>query len=550
MSLPIEKSSADVLPREVLRRRTFAIISHPDAGKTTLTEKLLLYAGAVHLAGAVQARSHQRRATSDWMELEQARGISITSTMLQFDYDGTRVNLLDTPGHQDFSEDTYRTLMAVDSAVMVLDGAKGIEPQTKKLFAVCRRRGIPILTFINKMDQPGRQPFELLDEIERTLGMTAVPFNWPIGEGASFQGLYDLRERQVLFFERTAHNQRRAPMQIDTFPHPRLAEKLGEAYGPLQEEIGLLTGAGTAFDHTRFLAGDLTPVFFGSALTSFGVGPFLDAFIHLAPPPGPRPSTQGLVLPTDEAFSGFVFKIQANMDPQHRDRMAFLRICSGRFEKDMMVYHPRLGRKIRMTRPHRLFGRDRETIEEAFPGDVVGLVNPGLFAIGDTLCASGSLAFDPIPHFPPECFAVLRTQDISKYKQFQKGLQQLEEEGVMQIFFSPDHVRREPILAAVGELQFDVVVSRLQSEYGVKTSVERLPHTLAQWISGDARRIADAYWPADTLRLVDRNGHQVMLFPSEHLLAYCIKSNPSVEFRPAPPDESSTAKDGAPILSS
>ncbi len=550
MSLPIEKSSAEVLPREVLRRRTFAIISHPDAGKTTLTEKLLLYAGAVHLAGAVQARSHQRQATSDWMELEQARGISITSTMLQFDYQGARVNLLDTPGHQDFSEDTYRTLMAVDSAVMVLDGAKGIEPQTKKLFAVCRRRGIPILTFINKMDQPGRQPFDLLDEIERTLGMTAVPFNWPIGEGASFQGLYDLRERQVLFFERTAHNQRRAPMQIDTFPHPRLAEKLGEAYGPLQEEIGLLTGAGTSFDRTRFLAGELTPVFFGSALTNFGVGPFLDAFIHLAPPPGPRPSTQGLVLPTDEAFSGFVFKIQANMDPQHRDRMAFLRICSGRFEKDMMVYHPRLGRKIRMTRPHRLFGRDRETIEEAFPGDVVGLVNPGLFAIGDTLCVSGSLAFEPIPHFPPECFGVLRTQDISKYKQFQKGLQQLEEEGVMQIFFSPDQVRREPILAAVGELQFDVVVSRLQSEYGVKTSVERLPHTLAQWISGDARKIADAYWPADTLRLVDRNGHQIMLFPSEHLLAYCIKSNPSVEFRPAPPDESSTAKDGTPILSS
>ena len=550
MSLPIENSSAEVLPREVLRRRTFAIISHPDAGKTTLTEKLLLYAGAVHLAGAVQARSHQRRATSDWMELEQARGISITSTMLQFDYQGARVNLLDTPGHQDFSEDTYRTLMAVDSAVMVLDGAKGIEPQTKKLFAVCRRRGIPILTFINKMDLPGRQPFDLLDEIERTLGMTAVPFNWPIGEGASFQGLYDLRERQVLFFERTAHNQRRAPMQIDTFPHPRLAEKLGDAYGPLQEEIGLLTGAGTSFDHTRFLAGELTPVFFGSALTNFGVGPFLDAFIHLAPPPGPRPSTQGQVRPTDEAFSGFVFKIQANMDPQHRDRMAFLRICSGRFEKDMMVYHPRLGRKIRMTRPHRLFGRDRETIEEAFPGDVVGLVNPGLFAIGDTLCASGSLAFDPIPHFPPECFGVLRTQDISKYKQFQKGLQQLEEEGVMQIFFSPDHVRREPILAAVGELQFDVVVSRLQSEYGVKTSVERLPHTLAQWISGDARKIADAYWPADTLRLVDRSGHQVMLFPSEHLLAYCIKSNPSVEFRPAPPDETSTATDGAPILSS
>jgi len=295
MSLPVENSAADELRREVSRRRTFAIISHPDAGKTTLTEKLLLYAGAVHLAGAVQARSSQRQAKSDWMELEQARGISITSTMLQFDYQGARVNLLDTPGHQDFSEDTYRTLMAVDSAVMVLDGAKGIEPQTKKLFAVCRKRGIPILTFINKMDQPGRHPFDLLDEIERTLGMTAVPFNWPIGEGSGFQGVYDFQHRQVLFFQRTAHNQRRAPMTVEAFPNPKLAETLGDAYGPLQEEIGLLTGAGTSFDRERFLAGELTPVFFGSALTNFGVGPFLDAFTKLAPPPGPRQTTQGLI---------------------------------------------------------------------------------------------------------------------------------------------------------------------------------------------------------------------------------------------------------------
>ena len=530
MSLPVEKSASDELRREVLRRRTFAIISHPDAGKTTLTEKLLLYAGAVHLAGAVQARSSQRQAKSDWMELEQARGISITSTMLQFDYQGARVNLLDTPGHQDFSEDTYRTLMAVDSAVMVLDGAKGIEPQTKKLFAVCRKRGIPILTFINKMDQPGRHPFDLLDEIERTLGMTAVPFNWPIGEGSGFQGVYDFQHRQVLFFQRTAHNQRRAPMTVEAFPNPKLAETLGDAYGPLQEEIGLLTGAGTSFDRDRFLAGELTPVFFGSALTNFGVGPFLDAFTKLAPPPGPRHSAQGLVQPTDETFSGFVFKIQANMDPQHRDRMAFLRICSGRFEKDMMVYHARLGRKIRMTRPHRLFGRDRETIDEAYPGDVVGLVNPGLFTIGDTLTSDPALTFDPIPHFAPECFGLLRTQDISKHKQFQKGLKQLEEEGVMQIFYSPDHVRREPVLAAVGELQFDVVMSRLENEYGVKTSVERMPHTLARWIVGDPAAIAAVYWPSDTVRLVDQQGRGVMLFTTEHLLAYCIKSNPSIKF--------------------
>ncbi|MEX5219088.1 MAG: peptide chain release factor 3 [Nitrospira sp.] len=527
----IEKAANDTLSREVLRRRTFAIISHPDAGKTTLTEKLLLYAGALHLAGAVQARSHQRRATSDWMELEQARGISITSTMLQFDYQGMLVNLLDTPGHQDFSEDTYRTLMAVDSAVMVLDGAKGIEPQTKKLFTVCRRRGIPILTFINKMDQPGRHPFDLLDEIEQTLGMTAVPFNWPIGEGAGFQGLYDLRERHVLFFQRTAHNQRRAPMQVEAFPHPSLAATLGEAYGPLQEEIALVTGAGTSFDRTRFLAGELTPVFFGSALTNFGVEPFLNAFLQLAPPPGPRLTAQRLVQPTDEAFSGFVFKIQANMDPQHRDRMAFLRICSGRFEKDMMVYHARLGRKIRMTRPHRLFGRDRETIDEAYPGDVVGLVNPGLFAIGDTLCSTESLVFDPIPQFPPECFGVLQSTDISKYKQFQKGLKQLEEEGVMQVLLAPDHVRREPILAAVGELQFDVVVSRLKNEYGVAATVERLPYTCARWITGDPEKLARVYWPMDTLRLVDRSGRAVMLFASERLLAYCMKENPAIQFR-------------------
>ena len=526
-----ENTMNEALSREVLRRRTFAIISHPDAGKTTLTEKLLLYAGALHLAGAVHARLHQRRATSDWMELEQARGISITSTMLQFEYQGVLVNLLDTPGHQDFSEDTYRTLMAVDSAVMVLDSAKGIEPQTKKLFTVCRRRGIPILTFINKMDQPGRHPFDLLHEIEQTLGMTAVPFNWPIGEGATFQGLFDLREPRVLFFQRTAHNQRKAPMRVESVPHPGLAAALGETYGPLQEDIALLSGAGTSFDRDRFLAGELTPVFFGSALTNFGVEPFLDAFLHLAPAPGPRPSAQRLVPPTDEAFSGFVFKIQANMDPQHRDRMAFLRVCSGRFEKDMMVYHARLGRKIRMTRPHRLFGRDRETIDEAFPGDVVGLVNPGLFAIGDTLCSAGPLNFDPIPKFAPECFGRLHSPDISKHKQFQKGLRQLEEEGVMQVLLAPDQVRREPILAAVGDLQFDVVVSRLQSEYGVKASVERLPYVCARWISGDSAAVARVYWPMDTLRLIDRDGRLVVLFGSEHMLAYCVKDHPALQFQ-------------------
>jgi peptide chain release factor 3 len=357
----------------------------PTPGKTTLTEKLLLYGGAIHLAGEVKSRRAARTAKSDWMSIEKERGISVTTAAMQFPYKGFQFNLLDTPGHQDFSEDTFRTICAADSAIMLIDVAKGVEPQTQKLFQVCRLREMPIFTFINKMDREGRDPLELMEEIERTLGMTAVPFNWPIGEGSGFQGVYDFQHRQVLFFQRTAHNQRRAPMTVEAFPNPKLAETLGEAYGPLQEEIGLLTGAGTSFDRDRFLAGELTPVFFGSALTNFGVGPFLDAFTKLAPPPGPRHSAQGLVQPTDETFSGFVFKIQANMDPQHRDRMAFLRICSGRFEKDMMVHHARLGRKIRMTRPHRLFGRDRETIDEAYRGDVVGLVNPGLFTIGDTL---------------------------------------------------------------------------------------------------------------------------------------------------------------------
>jgi peptide chain release factor 3 len=381
------------------------------------------------------------------------------------------------------------------------------------------------------MDLPGRHPLDLLEEIEQTLGMAAVPFNWPIVDGSGFQGLYDLQEPQVLFFQRTLHNQHRAPMRVETFPHPSLAATLGEAYGPLQEEITLLTGAGTKFSRDRFLAGQLTPVFFGSALTNFGVEPFLTAFLQLAPPPGPRMSSEGLVQPTDNKFSGFVFKVQANMDPQHRDRMAFLRIVSGRFEKDMKVYHARLNQKIRMTRPHRLFGRDRETIQEAYPGDVVGLVNPGLFSIGDTLCSDRPLAFDSIPQFPPECFCVLKNQDLTKQKQFQRGLQQLEEEGVMQVLYSPDHGRREPVLAAVGELQFDVVASRLETEYGVKTLVERVPFALARWVSGDPDVLAGIYWPQDTRRLVDRDGSMVMLFGSERLLAYCTKEYPSLKFQ-------------------
>lgn len=520
------------LHHEVARRRTFAIISHPDAGKTTLTEKFLLYSGAIDLAGSVRARDNRRRATSDWMELEQERGISITSTVLQIDYQGYRLNLLDTPGHRDFSEDTYRVLMAVDSAIMVLDSAKGIEPQTKKLFEVCRLRQIPILTFINKLDHDGRDPLDLLDEIERVLGLSAVPMNWPIGSGPSFQGVYDLRTQSVLRFEKTTHGQHRAPVHVSALDDPRLAQLLGDdAHARLSEEIELLAGAGATFDRERFLAGDVTPVFFGSALNNFGVEPFLAALLDLAPAPGPRVSSQGSIAPTDEAFSGFVFKLQANMDPRHRDEIAFLRVCSGRFQKDMLVHHPRLGRAIRMNRPHRLFARERETVEEAYPGDVVGLSNPGLLAIGDTLSTCDGLHFTAIPRFTPERFGVLHLRDVTRYKQFHKGVEQLEAEGVIQVLHDRDTQRRAPILAAVGDLQFDVVQARLVAEYKVETTIERLPHVTARWVAGDPAVLEQVRWPMQSIRTYDRADRLVVIFSSEWELNYCLREHPRLEFR-------------------
>jgi peptide chain release factor 3 len=521
------------LVHEVARRRTFAIISHPDAGKTTLTEKLLLYAGAVELAGAVRGRKNRRHATSDWMALEQQRGISITTTALQFEYDGRLLNLLDTPGHQDFSEDTYRTLMAVDSAVMVLDSVKGIEPQTRKLYDVCRSRGLPILTFINKLDQHGRDPVDLLDEIERVLGIAAVAVNWPIGQGARFQGVYDRHRQEVLRFQRTERNERRAPVVAVPLDDARLAAELGDdAARALRDDVALLDAAGAPFDRDAFLGGKMTPVFFGSALNNFGVEPFLAALVDLAPPPAARVSHGRAVEPTSEAFSAFVFKIQANMDPQHRDRMAFLRICSGRFRKDMVVHHPRLDRTIRMTRPHRLFARDRETVEEAFPGDVVGVVNPGLFVIGDTLGDDPTLRFDAIPKFEPECFAAIQNVAVDKYKRFHRGLAQLEEEGAIQVLVSADTGQRDLVLAAVGELQFDVVASRLESEYGVPVAIDRLPYVAARWIEADPGVIADMRWPYGGVpRLRDRAGRLVVLFRSLRDLDYCVERNPGVELK-------------------
>jgi peptide chain release factor 3 len=407
-----------------------------------------------------------------------------------------------------------------------------VEPRTEGLFQVCRRRGIPVVTFINKLDRFGREPLELLDEIERVLGIAAVPWNWPIGAGPAFQGVYDLHSHQVLHFERREHGRLRAPVHMGTLHDPAIVELLGEtASRELREHVELLAGAGEAFDHSKFLGGELTPVFFGSALNNFGVEPFLEALLDLAPAPQARLSDRGAVEPADEAFSGFVFKIQANMDPRHRDRLAFLRICSGRFQRNMVTHHSRLGRKVRLTQAYRLFARERESLEEAFPGDVIGLINPGLFGIGDTISTGPPLRFAAIPRFSPELFGVLRNQDIARYKAFAKGLAQLDEEGAIQVLRGVGHSPREPIVAAVGELQFEVVVARLKDEYGVDASIERLPLTLARWIDADPPVVARMTLPTrGTLRCHDRDGQVVVLFASSWELEYSAKHNPDVHF--------------------
>ncbi|MEB3270538.1 MAG: peptide chain release factor 3 [Synechococcus sp.] len=467
----------------VARRRNFAIISHPDAGKTTLTEKLLLYGGAIQQAGAVKAKGEQRKVTSDWMELEKQRGISITSTVLQFDYAGSTVNLLDTPGHQDFSEDTYRTLAAADNAVMLEDAAKGLEPQTRKLFEVCRLRQIPIFTFINKMDRPGREPLELLDEIESELGLACWPVNWPIGSGDRFRGVIDRRSRRVILFDRAERGRQAAEVCLTVEEARSSARVEPELLDAALEELELLEGAGAGLDLELVHSGDLSPVFFGSAMTNFGVRPFLDAFLELAQRPTPRLSSSGPVDPVTADFSGFVFKLQANMDPRHRDRVAFVRVCSGRFEKDMTVQHARTGRSIRLSRPQKLFGQEREVVEDAYPGDVIGLNNPGMFAIGDTLYVGSRVEYEGIPCFSPEIFAWLRNPNPSAFKSFRKGVNELREEGAVQVLYDTDPSKRDPILAAVGQLQLEVVHYRLENEYGVKTRLEPLEFSLARWVS-------------------------------------------------------------------
>ncbi len=512
-------------------RRTFAIISHPDAGKTTLTEKLLLYGGAVHLAGSVKQKAAGRQTTSDWMEIERQRGISISTSVLQFTYAGRHVNLLDTPGHNDFSEDTYRTLAAADAAVMLIDSVKGVEPQTIKLFQVCRMRGIPIVTFINKMDRNGRDAFDLLDEIERVMGIPCSPVTWPAGSGTSFIGVCDRWAGKLLTFERADAGSRRAPMTETSFDDEMVAEALGETgRARMMDELALLESAGNPFDLEVFRRGEVTPVFFGSAMNNFGVEPFLDRFVELAPPPRPRKTSIGMLAPDEPRFTGFVFKIQANMDPQHRDRIAFVRICSGRFQRGMQVHHVRTAKELTLARPVQFLAQERTVIDEAYSGDIIGIWDPGVLRIGDTLCEGEPLEFEGIPRFSPEHFVRVRLEDPLKRKQLKKGLDQLSEEGAVQMFFDRKRLEREPILGAVGVLQFEVIQARLKSEYRVGVGFDRLPFRLARWIEGDNLNLDKFELSGRTTCVLDVEDRPLVLFDSEWLLQMAEKDNPTIRF--------------------
>ncbi len=522
---------------EIARRRTFAIISHPDAGKTTLTEKLLLYGGAVQLAGSVTARKNQRASTSDWMELERKRGISISSTVLQFDYSGYRINLLDTPGHKDFSEDTYRVLTAVDAVVMVIDAGKGIEAQTRKLFEVCRMRQMPIFTFMNKCDRPTREPLALLDELERVLKIATFPVNWPIGNGPDFKGVYDRHERQVHLFERTVGGAYRAPVSIGSLSDPAIRGRLDDAtHDKVTEELGMLEHAGETFDAEAVLAGKTTPVFFGSATNNFGVKLMLDGFLKHSSAPRPHTSTVRVIEPDEPVFSGFIFKIQANMDPRHRDRIAFLRVCSGQFERDMTVIHSRTGKKVRLSSSHKLFANERETVDEAFPGDIIGLVGHSDFGVGDTLTTDANIVYHEIPRFTPESFSFLHNPNTAKYKQFRQGLDQLLQEGVIQILHLKDSATKVPLLAAVGPLQFEVVQYRLESEYGAVSRLEAAPWTVVRWLRPEMKEdeLESLQLPTGSRIAFDSDQNPVALFPNEWSMNYFSQTNPKAELSNLP----------------
>ncbi|HXC01973.1 MAG TPA: GTP-binding protein [Opitutaceae bacterium] len=557
---------------EIARRRTFAIISHPDAGKTTLTEKFLLYGNAVHLAGAVKDRKNQRATRSDWMELERQRGISVSSTVLQFDYSGFAVNLLDTPGHKDFSEDTYRVLTAVDAVLMVIDAAKGIEAQTRKLFEVCRRRGVPIFTFMNKCDRPTLNPIALLDELESVLGLQSSPAVWPLGNGPSFRGVFDRRTRQVHLFERVPGGSYQAPVQVTTLDDPLVREKLDDVtFAEVTEQLAMLDGAGHPFDPAAVHAGQQTPVYFGSAVNNFGVQLMLDGFLRDSVPPQPRrnaagkklqvtgnkfqeasggaadsPVTSNLVLDTSSPvvpvewakFSAFIFKIQANMDPKHRDRIAFMRVCSGRFSRDMTVLHPRTGRNVRLSSSHKLFGQERSTVDEAWPGDVIGLVGHDSFGIGDTLTEDPGIVFDEIPRFPPEVFAFLFNPTSADAKKYRAGLEQLLQEGVVQSF-APRHAPPgSTLLAAVGPLQFEVVQYRLKSEYGADSKLEAAPWQILKWLSPhpSLKNPSSLILASGVSLGLDTHERPIVFFPNDWTQRYFIEKNPELKLHDLPPD--------------
>lgn len=500
------------LEEQIRSRKTFAIISHPDAGKTTLTEKLLLFGGAIHLAGNVKARKTQRYATSDWMELERQRGISITSSAMQFTYKGHVINILDTPGHQDFSEDTYRTLTAADSAVMLIDAAKGIEAQTLKLFEVCKRRGIPIFTFINKLDREGKDPIDLMDEVEKVLGIEAYAMNWPIGGGADFKGIYD---RQSGYVERFSSGTRQ-DNATTTLSGPLADQEVRASIGAdlisrLHDEIELLDMAGNTFDRERVNRGEVTPVFFGSALNSFGVPNFLDSFLILAPGPAPRTSNLGVLNPMNPEFSGFVFKIQANMNAAHRDRIAFIRVCSGRYERGMNVIHNRTHRKMRLAQPTQLFAQERTIIDEAFAGDIIGVHDNGVLRIGDVLAEKDGLEFETMPFFSPENFARISIANALKRKQFIKGIQELQEEGAIHVFRDLNVGVEAPVIGVVGQLQFEVLEYRLRDEYGVDVQVNNLPYELVRWIPKDEEKVRILKESSMSLVVLDQDENYAVL---------------------------------------
>ena len=520
------------IEEEIKKRRTFAIISHPDAGKTTLTEKFLLYGGAINTAGSVKGKANSKHAVSDWMEIEKERGISVTSSILQFNFDGYCINILDTPGHQDFSEDTYRTLMAADSAVMVIDASKGVEAQTIKLFKVCVMRHIPIFTFINKMDRDSRDPFELLEDIENVLGIKTCPINWPIGSGKSFKGVYDRDEKTVAMFQSISTGGAKAAAETDLgIEDPQLKDAIGEdLYDQLLEEVELLDGASEEFDQELVDKGELSPVFFGSALTTFGIETFLHHFLKMTSSPLPRNSNEGLIDPVSEPFSAFVFKIQANMNKAHRDRIAFMRICSGKFEAGMEVYHVQGNRKQKLLQPQQMMAQDRSVIDEAYAGDVIGVFDPGIFSIGDTICTPGKkFRYEGIPTFAPEHFCRVVQLNTMKRKQFVSGITQIAQEGAIQIFQEFSAGMAEIIVGVVGVLQFDVLKYRLENEYGCEIRLEPLPYNYIRWVKNPEYDLSELHWSSDIKKVKDMKGHPLILFQNEWNIRMLLENQKDLE---------------------